>query len=77
MIVKSGSMEPAIKTGALVAVRPAAGYEAGDIITFRTSDNKKIDSTTHRVVEKQAEDGEISYITKGDANKAPDIRKIP
>ena len=33
-IVQSGSMEPAISTGALVAIRPSSEYRIGDVIMF-------------------------------------------
>jgi len=69
MVVKSGSMEPAIRTGSIVAVKPANEYRIGDIITFRTG---RDEPTTHRVVEVRNENGSESYVTQGDANNAPD-----
>ena len=35
LVVRSGSMEPAIKQGAVVVVKPSNAYQIGDIITFR------------------------------------------
>lgn len=66
-IVLSGSMEPAVPTGALAYVDTKdKNIEEGDIITFRLSD----DSTeiTHRAV-KIADEG---IYTKGDANLLSD-----
>jgi len=34
MIVQSGSMQPAIKMGSVVMVKPVADYKIGDVITF-------------------------------------------
>ena len=67
-VVKSGSMEPFIKTGGIVVVREAASFRAGDVITFG-KDTKTQIPTTHRIY-KINEDG--TFITKGDANNAPD-----
>lgn len=75
MIVQSGSMVPAIKTGSVVVVRPASDYKIGDIITFGPYSKTKA-PTTHRIYEMKVEGGEPIYITKGDANNAPDTREI-
>lgn len=75
MIVQSGSMAPAIKTGSIVIIKPSPDYKAGDIITFGPYSKTKV-PTTHRIVEIKEENGQTSYITKGDANNAPDDRKI-
>ena len=48
-IVMSGSMEPAIKTGSIVIVKPADFYEIGDSITFG-GDTRVIMPTTHRII---------------------------
>jgi signal peptidase I len=66
-IVLSGSMEPAIKTGSIVVVKPADVYEIGDVITFG-KDTKRDVPTTHRIVEARFESGKARFITKGDAN---------
>lgn len=70
-IVRSGSMEPAIMTGAVVVIRPADVYNVGDVITFG-ADTKTQVPTTHRVVEKTGEGSRAIYHTKGDANETPD-----
>ena len=74
LIVESGSMEPAIKTGSVVVVKPAENYKAGDVITFE--DGGKSRTTTHRVLDMEVVSGQIQYITKGDANNAEDSKKI-
>lgn len=67
-IVKSGSMEPQIPTGALVVVRHAEPYVKGDIITFG-KDSKNDIPTTHRII---AINPDGSFMTKGDANEEAD-----
>ncbi len=73
-IVESGSMNPAIKTGSIVIVKPNSQYKLGDIITFGANKNKV--PTTHRIYEIKNDNGRISYITKGDANNAPDLNIV-
>jgi signal peptidase len=75
MTVLSGSMEPAIKTGSVVMTRPASNYNVGDIITFGPYSKTK-PPTTHRIVEVKKANELISYLTKGDANNAPDAREV-
>lgn len=68
-VVVSGSMEPAIDAASVVWVKdaPTSSIEEGDVITFRNRDSGP--PTTHRVVEVY---GDGRFITKGDANAAPD-----
>jgi signal peptidase len=74
-IVKSGSMEPSIHTGSIVAVLPAAEYKVGDVITFG-EDTKAQIPTTHRIIAIQGESRNISFTTKGDANEDPDAQPV-
>jgi signal peptidase len=75
MVVQSGSMEPAIKMGSVVMVRPVNDYKIGDIITF--GEITKIKSpTTHRIDDMKVIEGEVYYITKGDANNASDQKGV-
>ena len=74
LIVQSGSMEPAIKTGSVVIVKPVENYKTNDVITF--VDGGKDRSTTHRVVDTEVVSGKTYYITKGDANNAEDSSKV-
>jgi len=73
--VLSGSMEPGIQTGSIVALKPGGDmnrFKKGDVITFRNEENLLI---THRVVEATMNNatGEAIYRTKGDNNDAPDM----
>jgi len=80
MVVQSGSMNPEIKMGSIVAVKPhstssgQADYKIGEIITFQVARNKE--PITHRIYDIRVVGGEPRYITKGDANNAPDQREI-
>src|SRR3989338_7527812 len=75
-IVRSGSMEPAIKTGAIVIVKPAPSYNVGDVVTFG-EDTKMQIPTTHRIFEVLDKGGKISFLTKGDANEEEDPTEEP
>ncbi len=86
MIVQSGSMTPAIKMGSIVAIKPApldsrhltgqaSDYKIGDVITFGPYSKTKA-PTTHRIYDIKIADSQPVYITKGDANNAPDQREI-
>ncbi len=73
-IVKSGSMEPTIMTGAAVLIAAESVYEIGDVITF-TDTNASI-PTTHRIITSEVREGETVFITQGDANEEPDIAPV-
>lgn len=75
LAVLSGSMEPTIHTGSVVLVKPAGDYKIGEIITFGPYTKTKA-PTTHRIYEIKVVEGNPVYITKGDANNAPDQREI-
>jgi len=75
LVVQSGSMEPAIKVGSLVATEQRDEYQVGDIITFQDSENPAI-SITHRIVEIKEEQDEKSFVTKGDTNQGADPEKV-
>ena len=74
MIVQSGSMQPEIKMGSIVAIKPVDDYKIGDVITFQIAKNKE--PVTHRIYDIKVVGGEPRYITKGDANNAPDQREV-
>lgn len=63
-VVASGSMEPALSVDDLILNHVQISYAEGDIITFQSGDSL----TTHRIVEVT----DTGYVTKGDANNAPD-----
>lgn len=72
--VLSGSMEPGIKTGSIIAVRSLTNDEkdnfaSGDVITFMENESTLI---THRITEVTETKGGILYTTKGDNNNAVD-----
>lgn len=77
MIVLSGSMAPTINTGDLVVddrVTPAqaAKLRVGQIISFRAAAGSS-QIFTHRIVGVEAlPDGDVGYVTKGDANESRD-----
>ncbi len=73
-IVKSGSMEPNIMTGAVVVVQEAQSYSLNDVITF-TSEGANI-PTTHRIIGTEMLDGQEYFVTKGDANEERDTNLV-
>ncbi len=75
MIVQSGSMEPAIRTGSIILIKPVSEYAVGDVITFGSIPRGKV-PTTHRIVEMRAQSGAMVYQTKGDANEESDEREV-
>lgn len=86
LIVRSGSMQPAIKTGDLTVVHVKEGiisptsdqinkYKEGDIIAFKAEKDPSV-LTTHRVTSVQVRDGQIFYQTKGDANQISDKQLV-
>lgn len=76
--VLSGSMEPGIQTGSIIAVKPIEGEERnnltkGDVITFMESEDKLV---THRIIDIQTSGENVMYTTKGDNNNAPDSNPV-
>ncbi|MTH52390.1 signal peptidase I [Bacillus mangrovi] len=74
--VLSGSMEPGIKTGSIIAVKTGGNmkrFEPGDVITFKMNET---DLATHRVVEKRTSGEAVIYTTKGDHNKNADSEPV-
>ena len=72
LMVQSGSMQPVIKTGSVVFVKPVSNYKIRDIITF----NDIKETTTHRIHDMEVVSGKLLYITKGDANNRPDKNRV-
>jgi signal peptidase len=69
LVVRSGSMAPAIQSGDVVVTRLArpSAVERGDVITFRDpSRNGQL--VTHRVVQVDRQGDRLSFVTRGDAN---------
>src|SRR3546814_1277964 len=50
--------------------------EAGEVITYQAEPGKAA-YVTHRVVEVIMEDGQRSFVTKGDANRGNDVEPVP
>jgi signal peptidase len=78
VIVLTGSMEPALKTGGLAFIDEgvsANSIGAGDIITFRDPSAER--QVTHRVAEVVHDDSRLSFRTKGDANDTADQTLVP
>ena len=69
LIVRSGSMEPAVHVGDLVftkRIRPtSAGL--GDIVTFHDPTRGR-ELITHRVVRRTVQGDRLLFVTRGDAN---------
>lgn len=63
-VVLSGSMEPAFSAGDLLLIHRQDSYRQREIVTFSESGTL----ITHRI----AEETEEGFVTKGDANNAPD-----
>lgn len=74
-LVSSGSMRPTLDVGDVVIIAkvPANVVEPGDIIQFRRPEKVTV---MHRVVEIQEIEGNIVFITKGDANSQPDTDPV-
>jgi len=68
-------MEPAIKAGALVIIKPSLNYRVGDVIMFG-KDTKTQLPTTHRIVADEVRSGVFYYTTKGDANEDSDPQVV-
>jgi len=74
LVVMSGSMEPTIKLGSVVLIKPQNSYRTNEIVTFTPSGNSK-NLVTHRIIHqkyKNKAQGSSVYLTAGDANKEID-----
>jgi len=56
-------------------VKPSDNYEIGDVICFGESSNMRT-LITHRIHDIKVNAGDPVYITKGDANNAPDREEV-
>jgi signal peptidase len=77
VVVTSGSMEPTLRAGDVVLVRPdgPSGVDKGDLIVYRTRPDGPW--TIHRVVDTRVVDLELYFVTKGDRNKGIDPDLTP
>ncbi|MFC1653667.1 signal peptidase I [Patescibacteria group bacterium] len=70
--VLSGSMEPALRKGSVVIVKPVDYYNLNDIITMSIPNSK--DTVTHRITKVETVDNKTLFTTKGDANDVADLK---
>ena len=70
VIVLSGSMSPEFEAGDLIFIQKTDPdtLQVGDVICFMEEET----AITHRIIEVQRQDGELLYVTKGDANNVED-----
>lgn len=78
--ILTSSMEPGLPPGTLVIVKPIdpQDIKIGTIVTYQLESGEKA-VVTHRVIEIQGPNlpgGDPSFITKGDANSAPDAKPV-
>lgn len=66
--VLSGSMEPEFSPGDMLLIKAQKDYAVGDIVTYEDQSSY----VTHRIIEEDQD----SCLTKGDANNAPDGKRI-
>lgn len=72
-IVKSGSMEPQIHTGAVAFIDThEKNVAVGDVITYKIGDAGSEKYVTHRIVGEKPD----GYVTKGDANEVEDANCV-
>jgi signal peptidase len=81
MTVLSGSMTPVIRTGDLIVDNPVTAAQArdlhvGQIISVREAPGSQA-IITHRIIAVTVSQGAVNYVTKGDANNAPDTPLRP
>ncbi len=78
--ILTSSMEPGLPPGTLVIVKPIdpVDIKIGTVVTYQL-DSGEAAVVTHRVVEIQGPNlpgADPSFITKGDANSAPDAKPV-
>jgi signal peptidase I len=78
LVVLSGSMEPALRTGDVSVMRSIAPLDArpGDIVTFRDPDNADR-LITHRVRALRVQGDAVVFRTRGDANNISEHWRVP
>ncbi len=72
VICLSGSMEPAFSAGDMIMIRRTedpSGLKEGDVICYLTGEGVAV---THRIAQVTELDGQVRYITRGDANDTAD-----
>lgn len=79
MIVLTDSMYPEIHSGDLIIGKTteAESIKTGDVIAYFDPQGSGDTVVVHRVTEVKNENGELSFITKGDANNTEDAEPVP
>jgi signal peptidase len=82
VVVVSGSMEPNINKGDLLFLKGEnpEKIEVGDVIVYDAQglwEGAPEDPIVHRVIDIDEEDGDLLFITKGDANEYKDEEPVP
>jgi signal peptidase len=77
MTVLTPSMEPRLPPGTLVVIRPTApdDIRVGDVVTYQIRSGEAA-VVSHRVVSKTYQDGELTFVTKGDNNADDDPEPV-
>jgi signal peptidase len=78
LVVRSGSMSPKIPTGSIVFYRhiDSSKVKVGDVIAFSKPGDPS-EKVTHRVYKVEKGPTGRYFVTKGDANGAPDDWQVP
>jgi len=76
-VVRSESMEPSLSRGDVLVSDPVAASKAnvGDVVTF--DDPQSGDLITHRVRSIVPVEGQLRFVTKGDANEGVEGWRVP
>ena len=71
LVVRSGSMAPALPVGSLALARPAEASQVrlGETVSWVNADGTRV---THRVVASEGHGPDRRLVTRGDANRATD-----
>lgn len=69
-VVQSGSMEPVLRTGSVIFIRPETSYGVRDIVTWQPAGGGT--PITHRIVKEFSDTSGTRFQTKGDANESAD-----
>ena len=80
MIILTDSMYPEFESGDLIICNTAEpeDIKAGDVICFYDPEGNGTATVTHRVQEVITDDeGNLAWITKGDANNTEDLPTVP
>lgn len=76
VIVLSGSMSPTFEAGDMIFLQKVDPntLRENDVICYRGEDGESV--VTHRIMEIQQNNGQIMYITQGDANNSEDSTPV-